>query len=257
MLTMGRDHKLYYEAYPDTSDLNGDGVLDIRYNPSIDYYGYFDPYKVYTYSSGQFAPNSVTTDKTNGGVSGGWSGNFLNYLTMSRMDALRKVLYGGYRSTDSATTGASSVVLQRVYIPQDAHSWGKEYTSTAVDGYDIADYAPFTQPASSTRHLFASTTLSDNGTPILRVAPNNSHRIWEWVSKERPVCDNSIEVTGCTNYDGYPADHSEFSALVTEYATIDHQLYDNTAATINGSGNPCTTCRQDYYLTVFTGIYPD
>ena len=188
MLTMGRDHKLYYEAYPDTSDLNGDGVLDIRYNPTIDYYGYFDPYKVYTYSGGQFTPNSVTTDKTNGGVSGGWSGNFLNYLTMSRMDALRKVLYGGYRSTDSATTGASSVVLQRVYIPQDAHSWGKEYTSTTVDGYDIADYAPFTQPVLSTRHLFASTTLSDNGTPILRVAPNNPHRIWEWVSKERPVC---------------------------------------------------------------------
>ena len=253
MLTMGRDHKLYYEAYPDTSDLNGDGVLDIRYNPSIDYYGYFDPYKVYIYSGGQFAPHSVTTDKTRGGVSGGWSGNFLNYLTTSRMDALRKVLYGGYRSTDSATTGASSVVLQRVYIPQDAHSWGKEYTSTAVDGYDIADYAPFTQPVSSTRHLFASTTLSDNGTPILRVAPNNPHRIWEWVSKERPVCDNSIEVTGCTNYDSYPADHSEFSALVTTYATIAHQLYDNTASNIDGSGNPCTTCIQDYYLTVFSG----
>ena len=60
-------------------------------------------------------------------------------------------------------------------------------------------------------------------------------------------------MTGCTNYDSYPADHSEFSALVTEYATIDHQLYDNTAATINGSGNPCTTCIQDYYLTVFSG----
>jgi len=29
MLVMGRDHKLYYEAYNDASDLNDDGVLDI------------------------------------------------------------------------------------------------------------------------------------------------------------------------------------------------------------------------------------
>jgi type IV pilus assembly protein PilY1 len=42
LLTMGRDHKLYYEAYNDASDLNDDGNLDIRYDPSIDYYGYFD-----------------------------------------------------------------------------------------------------------------------------------------------------------------------------------------------------------------------
>ena len=43
MLVMGRDHKLYYEAYNDASDLNGDGVLDTTYKPDqIDYYGYFD-----------------------------------------------------------------------------------------------------------------------------------------------------------------------------------------------------------------------
>ena len=26
---MGKDHKLYYEAYNDASDLNNDGVLDV------------------------------------------------------------------------------------------------------------------------------------------------------------------------------------------------------------------------------------
>ena len=29
MLVMGRNHKLYYEAYNDASDLDGDGVLDV------------------------------------------------------------------------------------------------------------------------------------------------------------------------------------------------------------------------------------
>ncbi len=43
MLVMGRDHKLYYEAYNDASDLNGDGVLDITYKPDkIEYFGLFD-----------------------------------------------------------------------------------------------------------------------------------------------------------------------------------------------------------------------
>ena len=31
MLVVGRDHKLYYEAYNDASDLNGDGKLDVGY----------------------------------------------------------------------------------------------------------------------------------------------------------------------------------------------------------------------------------
>ena len=35
MLVMGRDHKLYYEAYNDSSDLDGDGEPDIRYKPDL------------------------------------------------------------------------------------------------------------------------------------------------------------------------------------------------------------------------------
>jgi len=197
MLTMGRDHKLYYEAYNDASDLNGDGELDIRYKPSeIDYFGYFDSFKCYKYASSKFTPISTTSDKTCGG-SARWSGDFLNYLTTSRMDALRKVLYGGYRSTDST----SSTILERAFIPQDAHSWGKEYNSVAVDGYDIADYTPLSPPTGSNRHLFASTTLSTAGDPVLRVLTNKSQRIWQWLSKESPVADNSL---------GTPTDYKVF-----------------------------------------------
>src|SRR5260370_85897 len=51
MLVMGRDHKLYYEAYNDASDLNGDGVIDVGYKPDqIDYYGYFNNNVCYSYS---------------------------------------------------------------------------------------------------------------------------------------------------------------------------------------------------------------
>ena len=201
LLVMSRSHKLYYEAYNDASDLDGDGILDVGYKPdTIDYYGYFDNYKCYTYDSGnsRFNPTSLTVANTapvagsNSKACSGaseWSGDFLNYLTMSRMDGIRKVLYGGLRSTDSA----SDTVLQRAYVPQDAHSWGKEYKDVATDLYDIRDYTPFSLPTSGNRHLFACTTLSDNGNPLLRVLQNESHRIWEWVSIERPVAGDKIE----------------------------------------------------------------
>src|SRR5690606_40262723 len=100
MLVMSRDHTLYYEAYNDASDLNGDGVVDVGYKPEINYFGYFDSFKCYDYSSGRFVPKSTTTDKRCNGL---WSGDFLNYLTTSRMDAMRKVLYGGKRWQDTAT----------------------------------------------------------------------------------------------------------------------------------------------------------
>lgn len=196
MIVMGRDHKLYYAAYNDASDLNNDGLIDVGYKPSIEYYGYFDSYKCYTYSSSnsRFEPSSVTEDKK---CSGSWSGDFLNYLTMSRMDTIRKVLFGGFRSTDSAT----ETVLQRVYVPQDAHSWGKEYTSQAVDGYSITDYAPLSEPMTGRRHFFASTTLSANGTPLLRVLEDVGHtgkdyRIWNWIAIERPVANDRLEDGG-------------------------------------------------------------
>jgi len=104
---------------------------------------------------------------------------------------MRKVLYGGFRDKDEDSEDKDTV-LQRVYVPQDAHSWGRQYTNVATDGYDITEYSPLALPNVNTRHLFASTTLSDNGTPILRVLQNRSERIWDWVSKERPVADGSI-----------------------------------------------------------------
>lgn len=127
MFETGRDHKLYYEAYNDSADLDEDGRIDLTYKHSIDYYGYFDPYKCYQYDTSgtaMFAPLSRQTTKFCSSAGGEWSGNFLNWLTMSRMDVLKKVLYGGHRVTDNNTT----TVLERVAIPQDAHSWGKEFT---------------------------------------------------------------------------------------------------------------------------------
>lgn len=189
LLVMAKDHKLYYEAYSDNSDLDGDSVIDVGYKPDkINYFGYFNSNVCYTHANGKFSPSSSATNKK---CSNKWSGDFLNYLTTSRMDALRKVLYGGYRSVDTV----KSTVLQAAYIPQDGHSWGKEYFPEK-DTYNISDYAPLSNPAKGYRHLFAVTTLSRNTSdaPSLRVLTNTTFRVWDWVSKEAPVAGKNCGI---------------------------------------------------------------
>ena len=55
------------------------------YDHNTRYYGYFEPYKKYTYGSNIFVRDT----------NGPWDGNFLNWLTMRRVDVARKVLMGG------------------------------------------------------------------------------------------------------------------------------------------------------------------
>lgn len=271
MLILGRDHTLYYEAYNDASDLNGDGVLDVGYKPdSIDYYGYFDSNLCYTYSRSddRFNPSATANHKK---CSGAWSGDFLNYVTTARIDALRRVLYGGHRVADTN----SLTVLERSYIPQDAHSWGKEYESVARDGYNIADYTPLSLPAAGTRHLFANTTLlkvTDNKNPLLRVLTDSKFRIWEWVAIERPVAGNDCvdHSTRCA-YDAKneqgnsPANAAAYQALLTTWATETQRCGSgpisggNINTTSVKDNNPFTSatsppeCKHDYYLTLIKG----
>ncbi|MBB1074533.1 hypothetical protein HUU62_08925 [Rhodoferax sp. 4810] len=270
MLIMGRDHTLYYEAYNDASDLSGDNVLDIGYKPNmtdaegnqVDYFGYFDSHLCYTHDGSKFVPSGATATKK---CSGAWSGDFLNYLTTSRIDALRKVLYGGKRSTDDE----NETILERSYIPQDAHSWGKEYKSIAHDGYNISQYAPLSIPADGTRHLFANTTLAVDGgnkLPLLRVLNDSRFRIWEWVAIERPVAGTNCVSGGCTTSAGgdtasHPANSSAFQAMVDNWATDAQrcgsgEITNGQINTIGSNNNPFTTiagCTHDYYLTIITG----
>ena len=278
MLVMGRDHKLYYEAYNDASDLDGDGVLDVGFKPSITYYGYFSSAACYLYQNGRFEPTAAADE--NNTCNSAWSGNFLNYLATSRMDALRKVLYGGYRSTDST----SETVLRAAFIPQDAHSSGKEFDPSR-DGYDISRYTPLSTPPTGFRHLFAVTTLSDGGTPILRVLTNSQHRIWNWISKESPVASDKCvdNNTNCTSVassswnivpaqlfpdglsvstwrdsDRSPGNASEMNSLFNKDSSK-NRCGTGTVSNINTTGqdnNPfagSNSCTHDNYHTLITG----
>ncbi len=154
MLNISRDHQLFFKAYNDYSILNpSDGVRETTYTHSIDYYGYFDSYKCYSYDGTKFNPAAnVDATKYCGGTT--WSGNFLNWVSMSRLDVLRKVLYGGKRSTDTAT----ATVLERAPLPTDAHSWAKYYNGT-----DINKLTPFS--AINTPPAYSGKVNTGSGAP--------------------------------------------------------------------------------------------
>ena len=64
-----------------------------EFNSNYDYYGYFDPDYWYAYSNNRFYPTAPKTAREKGANE--WDGNFLNWLTMRRIDVIRKVLTGG------------------------------------------------------------------------------------------------------------------------------------------------------------------
>lgn len=250
MLVMGRDHTLYYEAYNDATDLDGDDVLDTYFRPSanndgvaIRYYGYFDSDKCYKYESNIFVPTGTTSSgkcKSEGG-GGRWSGNFLNYLTTSRVDALRKVLYGGMRQSDSSNTP----VLERAYIPQDAHSWGKTWNpkimnTTAKGNLLLSDYSDLDD---SYGYLFANTTLmgsvsSESATnqPLLRVLKLTSDMA---LTNESLTSIATLYYSGSTNDLGKTAmtslGNGKWQINVTLTGSSSFKFYANP--TVTGNGN--------------------
>lgn len=275
MLVMGKEHKNYYEAYNDASDLDGDGQLDIGYKPDrIDYFGYFNSRVCYNWSAtnNRFEPAAPGTGPRGKQCSGQWSGDFLNYLTTSRMDALRKVLYGGFRAQDTAT----DTTLQGAFLPQDAHSWGKEYRGRDIEGYDISRYAPLSEPLYNGIHLFAVTTTTGNHRtftdgyepPLFRVMQNAPFRVWNWLSIEGPVAGNRCFNTLNQRVDclagglvpphpGHPNNRAEFDTIETNYATGPNQLGGMVARnSINCSTVNCNQNQTDpdeNYLTIAIG----
>ena len=212
MLNMSRDHQLFFKLYDDYSDITRpdgttpDGEPDTGYNNNYDYYGYFDSDKCYSYiaGNGRFEPSSWRTKSTKScdGASD-WSGNFLNWATMTRADAVRKILYGGSRVVDTAASGSTAAVtvLERAFLPNDAHSFAKFYLPDSDVVNNLKKVAPddvatttgvticnTTNPASRVRPAnAASTALSQNVTepPLMKVAKGN-HALW--ANNERWQC---------------------------------------------------------------------
>src|SRR6185295_74408 len=120
MLMMTKDHRLFFKGYNDIVDLDngkpgGNAAIDTTYKDNIDYVGYFDPKKCYDFGNGttgfggtgRFNASAAGTGAYGHACAGNWSGNFMNWATMARVDIIRKILYGGRRVVDNAGSAAS------------------------------------------------------------------------------------------------------------------------------------------------------
>lgn len=105
------------------------------YTPVNEYLGYFDPQKCYLYNGTNdwFYPISIAGGRTCGSTS--WSGNFLNWATMTSLDAFRYAMTGGQRYVDTGANGGTfpsyTTVLQRsLHSGQGSNFVDKSLAST-------------------------------------------------------------------------------------------------------------------------------
>ena len=187
MLVMSVDHELFKKAYPDYSDLDGDGQLDTTYKDDFDYSGYFESNWCYSYNSfyERYTPEVGATGVNHHYcvANNHWSGNFLNWATMSRIDILRRVLFGGKRVTDSNST----TVLERAYLPRDIHSFVKVY-----NGIDVASLTPY-----NTGISLCNLATLENGAPKVRIAEGSWQR---WASTENRQCQWGADNSPSSSY---------------------------------------------------------
>ena len=107
--------------------------ISYTYTPSvvIKYYGYFDPDARYVYSSNEFVRTTSTASDT-------WSGNWLNWLSMRRIDVLRKVLMGGLAT--SRTGGGNQTNIGETPA-QTSRYYQKWFSNNGTGAASVSAYS--------------------------------------------------------------------------------------------------------------------
>ena len=148
MINLSIETPMQGAAYNDQDNTAGGGSCTGRpsndvgdcYFPTKEYIGYFDPKKCYDYdtTNARFEPdNDASATHT---CSGEWSGNLLNWVTMTATDEFRWALNGGTRVTDTTTV----TVLERSEMGLGAgHSWFPHKTLNATDNVAPSTVTPY------------------------------------------------------------------------------------------------------------------
>lgn len=216
------------EAYTGRHDGCYDRVSgnDVCYNPSREYIGYYDPNKCYVYDTS--GSNAVRTQSPSGinnaatphffkpsgatnashECSGKWSGNFLNWSTMTALDEFRAAMVGGARLVDTKT----KTLLVRAHRYGDWSFVNKKITKT----FSTAERNAFNEtvkptgvdPATVTPFSAADTLIVKNNTghngprfTITATGPGSYSFTGEYNSIVE-VCNASAGLeTNCTEYD--------------------------------------------------------
>jgi type IV pilus assembly protein PilY1 len=192
--------------------------IDLVYDSTKEYVGYFDPVKCYKYNysttetSRYFYPvSAATAAHTCAQSNKEWSGNFLNWAVTQTIDPFRKALTGGYRVSDTTTEtilekarsdgNTSDGIFPDRRVPDSGDN------NTMVTGATPANWDSFNSRIRQfgNRMRFSSTgDVGDTPTPYdPSTALNNGNRntVFE-VSVRVKVCVTGWLEDNCV---GYPA----------------------------------------------------
>lgn len=215
------------------------------YTQAKQYEGLFDPNLCYNYDSnlgndatpalsptGGFVPSVAAV---NHGCTGRWSGNFLNWATMTGLDEFRYATTGGNRVVDTTT----STVLERTYISADGgNNSGKSCAGTNDSAYfKLKCFNP------SGGEFAQATPYTDNTTFTLdNLAKGIGMRI-SWTTTTTITTPHNTNATTTCNgsWSGSPLRCSLFKA------TVDGVTNTGTCATWAGTG----TSANPYKCTAF------
>ena len=111
----------------------GGGPVGACYFDNLTYLGIFDSTKCYTYNNGQFEPATLSTSSHQ--CSGEWSGNFLNWATMTAADMFIFTLTGGDREIDTPT----NTILQRARASTNQGWFPIKYLADASGATPFSD----------------------------------------------------------------------------------------------------------------------
>ncbi len=145
----------------------------VIYNSSKEYQGYFNPRKCYSYSTSRYfeIATAVTASSLHECDGSTFSGNFMNWASMSTIDLLRYGLTGGDRTTDTE----SETILQRAYLPADFFKNPSLFPERSIGpantgGSTIAPskVTPFTQANIKLVSCEHKIIIADAATPIVR-----------------------------------------------------------------------------------------
>jgi type IV pilus assembly protein PilY1 len=128
-----------------------------QYNAGRGYYGYFDSNQWYTYASGVFSPAGPNNTAKQSNY---WSGNFLNWLTMRRIDVMRKVLTGGRPSGTKVDGQPADAPVRGLY--------------KRVTDAQLTAYTPFTTTGNKDGIFIFNTVNSGTSKFDVYGAPNNT-----------------------------------------------------------------------------------
>ncbi|MFK8027722.1 MAG: PilC/PilY family type IV pilus protein [Gammaproteobacteria bacterium] len=168
--------------------------LGTCYFPSYDYIGYFDTLKCYSYSSNRFQPSDIASPdhSCDDGQTGRWSGNFLNWATMTAIDTYILTMTGGRRVTDTPT----QTVIERSLAFVAGYAYHTKAIGSSVtnssSGVPLESVTPFNNPWAR--------IVQNSNTSTFRFEPSSGGNTTYNVRLEVCKVDNSLANNGLESY---------------------------------------------------------